>query len=473
MILDFNELFKVDACVSSCSNSMINTTGVLENIEDMKKTDILAKHGNEIKYYSTDKESYYYFRIPDKTIESGAFRRKRTTREKIESALCEYYLNKEKEQLKSLQDDNMTLEQLFYEFMEHKKEKVSAGTIRRMVYDWKRYYKTNTDFIQKPYKDITSIDVDDFLNNIVNTTEIKDKAFCNMCGILKQTFEYAVSARYISANENPYRVEVNKKNIIRTRKKSSKEEVYNEHEKQLLFDELNRRLQNNPTNTNILAIMLEFELGTRRGEILAIKNSDVQNGKIHIHRQVIVDCDISTISNPKITGWHAVEYTKSDAGDRYIPLTQKAQEYIKQIQEINKKTGECYQDFLFVQNGYLVNPNKLYNLLRDICKRCINIPLKGTHRIRKTWISTLASQDIPLSVVSKISGHADEKTTMKYYVFNTNSEEETKKSILSALGDNTTSSNEELKNVTNRDNNIILFPNNKKAENPCYKRTFH
>ena len=341
------------------------------------------------------------------------------------------------------------------------------------ILPWKRYNQIKPEFIIKPYKDITPIDVDDFLNNIVNTTEIKDKAFCNMCGILKQTFGYAVSARYISANENPYRVEVNKKNIIRTRKKSSKEEVYNEHEKQLLFDELNRRLQNNPTNTNILAIMLEFELGTRRGEILAIKNSDVQNGKIHIHRQVIVDCDISTISNPKLTGWHAVEYTKSDAGDRYIPLTQKAQEYIKQIQEINKKTGECYQDFLFVQNGYLVNPNKLYNLLRDICKRCINIPLKGTHRIRKTWISTLASQDIPLSVVSKISGHADENTTMKYYVFNTNSEEETKKSILSALGDNTTSSNEELKNVTNRDNNIILFPNNKKAENPCYKRTFH
>lgn len=57
MILDFNELFKVDACVSSCSNSMINTTGVLENIEDMKKTDILAKHGNEIKYYIPTKKA--------------------------------------------------------------------------------------------------------------------------------------------------------------------------------------------------------------------------------------------------------------------------------------------------------------------------------------------------------------------------------------------------------------------------------
>ena len=66
MILDFNELFKVDACVSSCSNSMINTTGVLENIEDMKKTEILAKYGHFIKHYGTGKDSYilrYYINI--------------------------------------------------------------------------------------------------------------------------------------------------------------------------------------------------------------------------------------------------------------------------------------------------------------------------------------------------------------------------------------------------------------------------
>lgn len=152
--------------------------------------------------------------------------------------------------------------------MEHKKEKVSAGTIRRMMIDWKKYYNTKQDFIHKPYKEITPIDIDDFLNGIVNTTEIKDKAFCNMCGILKQTFNYAVSARYISGNENPYRVEVNKKKIIPTRKKPSEEEVYNAEETQKLITEMKRRLQDNPANTSLLAIMLEFELGTRRGEIL-------------------------------------------------------------------------------------------------------------------------------------------------------------------------------------------------------------
>ena len=92
MTLDFTELFKVDACVSSCSNSMINTTGVLESTDNMKKMEILAKYGHFIKHYGTGKDSYYYFRIPDKTIKGGAFRRKKTTREEIESALCDYFI---------------------------------------------------------------------------------------------------------------------------------------------------------------------------------------------------------------------------------------------------------------------------------------------------------------------------------------------------------------------------------------------
>ena len=132
------------------------------------KIDILAKYRHLIKHYGTGKDSYYYFRIPDKTIKGGAFRKKKKTKEEIESALCDYFIEKEKQN--SIGKDTATFEQLFYEFMKHKKEKVSAGTIRRMSFDWKKYYKTNPEFIQKPYKDVTPIDIDDFLNNIVNTT---------------------------------------------------------------------------------------------------------------------------------------------------------------------------------------------------------------------------------------------------------------------------------------------------------------
>ena len=319
----------------------------------------------------------------------------------------------------------------------------------------------------------TPIDIDDFLNGIVNTTEIKDKAFCNMCGILKQTFNYAVSARYISGNENPYRVEVNKKKIIPTRKKPSEEEVYNAEETQKLITEMKRRLQNNPANTSLLAIMLEFELGTRRGEILAVKDSDIANGEIHIHRQIVDVYDVSDLNNAKLKGYKAVEYTKSDAGDRYIPLTHKAMQYIKQIRQINSETGEYYQDFLFVQDGYLINPNKLYNIIKDACKRCINIPVKGTHRIRKTVISTLINNGVPISTASELAGHVDERTTIKNYLFDTDKEKEKKVSILKALGDTTISSESEIETVTNRDKNIILFPINKNAGNPYNKRISH
>lgn len=47
---------------------MINVTGVLESTDNMKRIDILAKYGHLIKHYGTGKDSYYYFRIPDKTI---------------------------------------------------------------------------------------------------------------------------------------------------------------------------------------------------------------------------------------------------------------------------------------------------------------------------------------------------------------------------------------------------------------------
>ena len=236
---------------------------------------------------------------------------------------------------------------------------------------------------------------------------------------------------------------------------------------------MKRRLQNNPANTSLLAIMLEFELGTRRGEILAVKDSDIANGEIHIHRQIVDVYDVSDLNNAKLKGYKAVEYTKSDAGDRYIPLTHKAMQYIKQIHQINSETGEYYQDFLFVQDGYLINPNKLYNIIKDACKRCINIPVKGTHRIRKTVISTLINNGVPISTASELAGHVDERTTIKNYLFDTDKEKEKKVSILKALGDTTISSESEIETVTKRDKNIILFPINKKAGNPYNKRISH
>ena len=453
----------IEACV----------TGVLERTKNMKKTEILEKYGEHgtikrtIRY--SEKEGYWYWYKPDSTKKKGVKNVKRKKKADIEKLVCDYYLEKERMQSESKSKEGMTFESLFFEFMEFKKIKVSSGTIRRMMVDWNKYYEPHKEFIYKPYKDITEIDIDIFLNTIVNDEPIKDKAFCNMCGILKQTLEYAVSKKYI--NKSPYRVDVNRKKIVPSRKNASEKEIYSQEEKQKFFKEVQRRLENNPQHIIALAVLLDFELGTRRGEILAIRESDIHGNELHISKQVVEEFDVSDIRNSKYIGYKAVDYTKTDSSDRWLVLTDRAKKLIARIKEVKKETSESYEDFLLVQHGYLIEPTRLYNFIKDVCK-CIGIQVKGTHRIRKTYGSTIYKETKDISLVKEALGHTDERTTYRHYIFSTDNRETRQQKILDALQANTTSSNKPVENVRKREKNVIQFPTNKKAENPANIRIF-
>ena len=71
-----------------------------------------------------------------------------------------------------------------------------------------------------------------------------------------------VDAEYIE--KNPYRVKVNRKKFASSSKKPSTKEAFQYGEKELFIKEMERRLENNPSNTAPLAV-LNFELGTRKG----------------------------------------------------------------------------------------------------------------------------------------------------------------------------------------------------------------
>lgn len=51
--------------------------------------------------------------------------------------------------------------------------------------------------------------------------------------------------------------------------------------------------------------------------------------------------------------------------------------------------------------------------------------VKTMHKIRKTYGSTLLHNGVNISAVKDMLGHADESTTMKHYIYNT--ENDTKK----------------------------------------------
>lgn len=454
--------FNIDDIQYAIDNNIISIADVLENTEKMKREQILEQYGDLIKHYGNE----WYFRIPDKTLKNGCFRRRSKNREDIENKLCDYFIELEKKQQADKEQNTATLKELFYEFMEYKKSKVSGGTINRMMQDWKKFYEPHTEFIYKPFVEITKIDVDNLLNDIVNEHTMKDKAFKNMCGVLKQTFEYAVNAEYI--DKSPYRVEVNKKKITPTRKKANEKEVFTAKERGILIKEMERRIQNDPLNAVPLAIMLDFEIGVRCGELLALKESDIisENGtsKLYIHRQVVKENNITDLENIKQIGWNVVDYTKSDCGERKIPLTPKALEYIDRIRQINVLNGNQNKGFLFLtEDGTIITRDALDGQLRRGCAYA-GIPIRSMHKIRKTYASTLYQRGVSITIISKLLGHADESTTMKHYIFNLKDETETDSLVLNALSSNTITNNlitisrEEIsESVTDGDNKIISF----------------
>ena len=435
-------------------NSIIDLALVQEQMEMKRREEILKQHHYSIWY--SPKEDVWYTHLPDDSKFNGRKKIKRKKKKDLEKEIYNYYISVGNEAIETKQQNDLSVEALFYEFMHHKANEVNSGTIKRMMADWNRFYKTDQEFISIPVNNLTKINIDDFFSAVLEKHNLKKKAFYNMCGILKQTLEYAVDAEYIE--KNPYRVKVNKKKFASSNKKPSNKEVFQTDEKDLFIREMERRLRNNPSNTAPLAVLLDFELGTRKGEILAISLSDIVDDRIHIHRQLVEEFDTSNLDNIKSTGFHIVDYTKSEDGDRWLPLTGRAKEIIKRVQVINKEFGYSYEDFLFVKDGMCISPDAVDAQIKRGCEY-IGIPVKTMHKIRKTYASTLLHNGVNISIVKDMLGHADESTTLRHYIYNIEDNTETYNKVLDALEDRNAVKSDQ------SDQKVIAFPANKKAEN--------
>ena len=69
------------------------------------------------------------------------------------------------------------------------------------------------------------------------------------------------------------------------------------------------------------------------------------------------------------------------------------------------------------------------------------------------------ANNVPITVISKLLGHADESTTLKHYIFNISDDHETEDMVLKAL--QTQCDND----VTIRDQKLIPFPITKNLGN--------
>ena len=197
-----------------------------------------------------------------------------------------------------------------------------------------------------------------------------------------------------------------------------------------------------------VAYLIEMYLGLRIGEVLALRNSD-----INLHKNLIkVD---KTLSKDKNNNVIIGNQTKTYAGIREIPIPSfMRNEIISQmiLAENNK------DNLLFVNtNGNYARPATVNDNLRALLKK-LGIYGMSSHNLRHTYATRCIEAGMRAVALQRLMGHTDVSITLNTYtsIFNKFKEEELNKVNEYYINNAIIAQNQEL---LNENNNIII--NNK------------
>ena len=308
--------------------------------------------------------------------------------------------------------DKMTFYELYEEWLDYKKTVTnSPNTIKRHMQHYRRYLEPSI-LHDKKIKRIDELFLETECNRIVRDFNLPHKEWGNIKTILNGMFGYAVRKKYLA--ENPMekiQIFVKFKQVVR---KTGKTETYNSDELKTLNQYLDR-MYAETGDTAFLAVRLNFLLGLRVGELVALKWEDYSDlNHLHVVRE--------EVRNQETNTYEIVEHTKSNR-DRFVVLVPKAVNLLQKI--------DSTSEYIFVRNGERITSRQIAYVLEKYAQRQ-GIATKSTHKMRKTFASKLNANGVPLDCIRELLGHSSLNTTLGY-IYNPLTEKETYNLISKAL----------------------------------------
>jgi integrase len=418
-----NELLKFAA-----ENGMLNLTYV-QDVGNMQKTEkILSDHPYEVWQ---GKDGRWRTYLSDETNKYGRKLIAKATLDKINEMIIADYEEKEKLIAKSTKE-RITLDDLKQEWFDYKNlSSASYSYVVRLEYDYDKYWK-GSKIVNMPIQKITKLDIKTYLLNKVRNDNLTKRKYSDMKSVINMMFDYAELKEIISGNI-ARQVVIDKKLFTKKIPKPDDEQVYSTEEEVLITKAVLDDYCCNQDMTPILAIPLGFKIGDRIGEVAALKGSDIIDNYIHIQRQEIAvfEKDESTGKWRK-NGWKDVEFTKTEAGDRYINLVPEAKKIVDMLIESNIRNGYDPQGYLFMKDGQRVHTRTIDKYIRMYNKK-LGIKQKSNHKIRKTFGSSLVDSSMNIDKATKTMGQVDSRTLLNNYCFNRFTEPETERQMREAL----------------------------------------
>jgi len=401
-----SELTQQEILQYAIENGIIDVTYVQEKIIMQKRKEFLDEH--PYKIWEGKNGKWYTYLLEDGKKRSL---KKRKTKEEIEELIISYY---------SVSNASPTIQSTFDEWtlVKLEFEEICQGTYDRYLADFNKFFKTSK--LYEIYMiDVTEEDLEYFVKKTISSSHLTAKCFSNVRTILNGLFKFGKKKGYTNISITGFFGDLDLSNKMFSKSiRNDESQVFTEDEIPLIIKDL----KNKPTIEN-LGIVLAFQTGVRVGELASLKPSDINGNVIHIQRTEIRYRDPVT----KKHIFDVKNFPKSDAGDRYVIVTTSAINTVESIKKLNPN-GE----YLFEKNSKRILASALNKRIIWACER-LNICKRSSHKIRKTYGTTLINSNVDESFVIEQMGHSDIKTTKEYYYFSNRNKQKKEKQIGKAI----------------------------------------
>lgn len=415
----------INALTLLSAGGTIDLCDVSEKIDDtiMKKEQaILEKHQEYCGIWQSESDKRWRTKVPDASKKEGRKLLVKSTKEDLEKLIVAHY--------ESIYGIKQSLSTIYTDWLTSKKNSTSMNNAKKLQYAWDKYFK-DSNLSKKPLEDLTIGDLKDYLYLQLSEKGLTKKQYNEMKSLLNSMLDYAVEHEYIASNKarSVPRPSSNKFRI--PEQKPIQEIVYTEATKREAINSA-REMFEHTGNTAYLAICLNFTLGLRVGELVALETTDITGGVIHVSKEelhTIIEDEEHILHK---CGTSVVPHTKTICGERDIPLTPDAKKFIKMALDFNQEHNLKDGNYIFLdKQGNRKHSDSVENALRKIngtrnSKDGFDIVGRpsGNHAIRRTYISNLHENGIPDDVLKTVAGHKDISTTRKHYIHSTKSVEE-------------------------------------------------
>ena len=313
--------------------------------------------------------------------------------------------------------DNKTLYDVYEEWLVYKTGiTASRNTIRRHEQHYNRYLK-DLDIMSMDIRDIDYLTMQAVCNGIVREHNMTSKEWVNLKTVVGGMFAYAEEKGYIS--DNPMRrvkITVKYRQVV---KKPGNMRTYTTAEAREIMEYMHAREQETG-DAVFTAVIVNFSLGLRIGELTAIQWGDIEGDALHVVREEIRDHETGRVSVEAHTKTHS---------DRYVHLTPDARHALRALRD---RAGDIQPgNFVFARKGKRITARQVTYQLEAYAHRTGH-EVKRSHAIRRTYASTLQSAGIPIDEIRRQLGHSDLQTTLDY-LYNPLTDSETARAIDRAL----------------------------------------